>query len=98
MCFQKFRLPSSSSDFLADIVGLQKKRAAGDPSRTVEGKAAARVTHSLSDSAVLARRSVRQVYSCKQRNSVLTILSKKAIFLEENLAQYPGRLESRNRS
>ncbi|XP_011379258.1 RNA exonuclease 5 [Pteropus vampyrus] len=33
----KFRLPSPSSDFLADIVGLQKKRTTGDLSKTVEG-------------------------------------------------------------
>jgi len=36
----KFRLPPPSSNFLADIIGLQKKQVTGDLSKMVEGMAA----------------------------------------------------------
>lgn len=39
MYFQKFRLPPPSSNFLADIIGLQKKQTTGDLSKMVEGMA-----------------------------------------------------------
>lgn len=39
MYLQKFCLPSPLSDFLADIIGLQKKQTNGDLSRTIKGMA-----------------------------------------------------------
>lgn len=37
MYFQKFCLPPPSSDFLADIIGLQKKQIIGDLPKGMEG-------------------------------------------------------------
>ena len=37
MYFQKFRMPPPSSDFLADIIGLQKKQIIGNLPKAMEG-------------------------------------------------------------
>ena len=84
MYFQKFRLPPPSSDFLADIIGLQRKKKIGDLSKTMEGMAVFWFDDSLilKDTVdMLTSRFISQVYSCKQQNSILSNLNRKAFLI-----------------
>ncbi|XP_016078134.1 PREDICTED: putative RNA exonuclease NEF-sp, partial [Miniopterus natalensis] len=69
----KFRLPPPSSDFLADIIGLQKKRTTGDLSKTIAGSlpsASSKVSINLQNDPII------QKYGCKKVGLTQCLLTK----------------------
>ncbi|XP_073884052.1 RNA exonuclease 5 isoform X4 [Macaca fascicularis] len=68
----KFRLPPPSSDFLADIVGLQTKQRAGDLPKTMEGPlpSNAKATINLQNDPII------QKYGCKKVGLTRCLLTK----------------------
>ncbi|XP_058425874.1 RNA exonuclease 5 isoform X3 [Diceros bicornis minor] len=60
----KFRLPPPSSDFLADITGLQKKQTTGAPSKTMEGSlpsASSKVSVNLQNDPIIQKYGSKKV-------------------------------------
>ncbi|XP_019607166.2 RNA exonuclease 5 [Rhinolophus sinicus] len=60
----KFRLPSPSSDFLADIIGLQKKETTGDLSKMSKGSlpsASSKVSINLQDDPIIQKYGSKKV-------------------------------------
>ncbi|XP_014720246.1 RNA exonuclease 5 isoform X1 [Equus asinus] len=60
----KFRLPPPSSDFLADIIGLQKKQTTGDPSKMMQGSlpsASSEVTINLQNDPIIQKYGSKKV-------------------------------------